>query len=351
MTLRHSGISKLPARSITSIAGARNILTSTKPDTSSPSRCRKPARRSISPTSSRKRKARGLKFPAADPFPGYSAAPRRVDQPGVPQFDHGIQLPGQISRRVSDQGESAARSGGRNSRCRQAVSISAWKSAASRNCSPAWRCKTRPSSLIICNGYKDASFIRMALMGIKLGKKVIMVVEKLEELRQIISVSKQLGVEPLIGIRARLLSKGAGKWAESGGENAKFGLSTAELLAATELLQGREPDALFQAAAFPYRLAGPGYSDGQESGAGSGALLRQAPQDGFPDRIPGCRRRLGRGLRRQPFRLRQLDQLHAAGIHQRHRLLHRATSATRRKCRIRTSSAKAAAPSWRITAC
>src|SRR4051794_18353622 len=73
-------------------------------------------------------------------------------------------------------------------------------------------------SLIICNGYKDTSFIKMALMGIKLGKRVIMVVEKLEELRQIISVSKQLGVEPLIGIRARLLSKGAGRWAESGGE-------------------------------------------------------------------------------------------------------------------------------------
>ncbi|HXE41529.1 MAG TPA: biosynthetic arginine decarboxylase, partial [Candidatus Baltobacteraceae bacterium] len=91
--------------------------------------------------------------------------------------------------------------------------------------------------LIICNGYKDAEFIKMALLGIKLGKKVIMVVEKLEELRQIISVSKQLGVEPLIGIRARLLSKGAGKWAESGGENAKFGLSTVELLAATEMLK------------------------------------------------------------------------------------------------------------------
>ncbi len=91
-------------------------------------------------------------------------------------------------------------------------------------------------SLIICNGYKDAEFIKMALLGIKLGKTVIMVVEKLEELKQIISISKQLGVEPHIGIRARLLSKGAGKWAESGGENAKFGLNTAELLAATEML-------------------------------------------------------------------------------------------------------------------
>ncbi|HSH16271.1 MAG TPA: biosynthetic arginine decarboxylase, partial [Verrucomicrobiae bacterium] len=101
-------------------------------------------------------------------------------------------------------------------------------------------------SLIICNGYKDCEFIRMALLGIKLGKRVIMVVEKLEELRQIIAVSKTVGVEPMIGIRCRLLSKGAGKWAESGGENAKFGLSTMELLAATELLRAEKLDHCFK---------------------------------------------------------------------------------------------------------
>src|ERR1700746_871683 len=97
--------------------------------------------------------------------------------------------------------------------------------------------KSQIGSLIVCNGYKDASFIRMALLGTKLGKRVIMVVEKLEELRQIISVSRQLGVEPSIGVRARLLSKGGGKWADSAGENAKFGLTTAELLAAADLLK------------------------------------------------------------------------------------------------------------------
>ncbi len=97
--------------------------------------------------------------------------------------------------------------------------------------------QNHPGCLVICNGYKDAEFIRMALIGIKLGTKVIMVVEKLEELLHIITISKQVGVEPLIGIRARLLSKGAGKWAESGGENAKFGLSTVELIAATEMLK------------------------------------------------------------------------------------------------------------------
>jgi arginine decarboxylase len=92
-------------------------------------------------------------------------------------------------------------------------------------------------SLIVCNGYKDAEFIKMAMLGIKLGKTVILVVEKLEELRQIIAISKQLNVEPLLGVRTRLVSRGAGRWASSGGENAKFGLSTAELLEATEMLK------------------------------------------------------------------------------------------------------------------
>jgi arginine decarboxylase len=92
-------------------------------------------------------------------------------------------------------------------------------------------------SLIICNGYKDPAFIRIALLGCKLGKSVVIVVEKLEELEQIIRASKEVGVEPQIGIRVRLHSKGAGKWTTSGGENAKFGLDTTNLVAASEMLK------------------------------------------------------------------------------------------------------------------
>lgn len=94
-----------------------------------------------------------------------------------------------------------------------------------------------PESLIICNGYKDAQFVQNALLGRKLGKQVILVVEKLEELHQILAVSKEVGVEPMIGVRVRLAAKGAGKWALSGGENAKFGLSTADLVAASNTLK------------------------------------------------------------------------------------------------------------------
>jgi len=94
-------------------------------------------------------------------------------------------------------------------------------------------------SLIICNGYKDSEFIRLALLGRKLDKQVIMVVEKLEELYQILALAEEAKVEPLIGLRVRLQSKGAGKWATSGGENAKFGLSTADIVLASDLLKER----------------------------------------------------------------------------------------------------------------
>jgi arginine decarboxylase len=101
-------------------------------------------------------------------------------------------------------------------------------------------------SLLICNGYKDPHFIQIALLGRKLGKQIIMVIEKIEELKAIIEASSNMGVKPLIGIRVRLLAKSAGKWALSGGENAKFGLSTAELLEATELLKAHQLEDCFQ---------------------------------------------------------------------------------------------------------
>lgn len=94
-----------------------------------------------------------------------------------------------------------------------------------------------PESLIICNGYKDPAFIRIALLGRKLGKSVIIVIEKLEELEQTIRTSKEVGLEPDIGIRVRLHTKGSGKWSPSGGENAKFGLDTTNLVAASQILK------------------------------------------------------------------------------------------------------------------
>ncbi len=97
-----------------------------------------------------------------------------------------------------------------------------------------------PESLIICNGYKDVTYIRMALIGRKLGKRVIMVVEKVEEVQHIVAVSREMGVLPFLGFRVRLQARGSGKWATSGGENAKFGLSTADLIAASNYLKSQD---------------------------------------------------------------------------------------------------------------
>jgi len=94
-----------------------------------------------------------------------------------------------------------------------------------------------PHSLIICNGYKDEEFIRLALQGIRLGKEVYLVVEQLSEVPRIIQMSKQLGVKPLIGFRIKLSTMGEGKWASSSGEDAKFGLTSPEIIDAAKRLK------------------------------------------------------------------------------------------------------------------
>ncbi|MDR1518405.1 MAG: biosynthetic arginine decarboxylase [Dysgonamonadaceae bacterium] len=92
-------------------------------------------------------------------------------------------------------------------------------------------------SLIICNGYKDESYIELALLAQKMGKRVFIVVEKLNELYLTIELAKRLKVKPNIGIRIKLASSGSGKWEESGGDGSKFGLNSSELLEALEILE------------------------------------------------------------------------------------------------------------------
>ena len=91
-------------------------------------------------------------------------------------------------------------------------------------------------SLIICNGYKDQSYIELALLAQKMGKRIFIVVEKLNELDIIAKAAKKLNVRPNLGIRIKLASSGSGKWEESGGDASKFGLTSSELLEALEIL-------------------------------------------------------------------------------------------------------------------
>ncbi|GAE82642.1 biosynthetic arginine decarboxylase [Bacteroides reticulotermitis JCM 10512] len=98
---------------------------------------------------------------------------------------------------------------------------------------------TDSDSLIICNGYKDESYIELALLAQKMGKRIFLVVEKLNELKLIAKMAKQLNVKPNIGIRIKLASSGSGKWEESGGDASKFGLTSSELLEALDFMESK----------------------------------------------------------------------------------------------------------------
>ncbi len=93
------------------------------------------------------------------------------------------------------------------------------------------------NSLIICNGYKDEGYIELALLAQKMGRRIFLVVEKLNELLLIAQVASRLGIKPNIGIRIKLSSSGSGKWEESGGDRSKFGLNTSELFSALDFLK------------------------------------------------------------------------------------------------------------------
>jgi arginine decarboxylase len=84
--------------------------------------------------------------------------------------------------------------------------------------------------LIVCNGYKDEEYIRLALMGQKLGHTVFVVIEQLSEVDTLLKVAAEMAVEPTMGVRIKLATEGSGRWAKSGGEKSKFGLSAAELM-------------------------------------------------------------------------------------------------------------------------
>jgi arginine decarboxylase len=98
---------------------------------------------------------------------------------------------------------------------------------------------TDPDALTICNGYKDDEYLRLALLGRKLGRKIMVVIEKLSELPQLLRLAEEMNVPPLIGLRSKLSTKGTGKWESSSGDFAKFGLTTPELIQAVKILKDR----------------------------------------------------------------------------------------------------------------
>ncbi len=109
--------------------------------------------------------------------------------------------------------------------------------AARPSCRRSWGITESIQPIIVCNGYKDEEYMRLALMGQKLGHTVFVVLEQLSELDTLFKVADELGLSPTVGVRIKLAAEGSGRWAKSGGEKSKFGLSAAELMKLLDKLE------------------------------------------------------------------------------------------------------------------
>ena len=205
---------------------------------------------------------------------------------------------------------------------------------------------------IICNGFKDDEYIEMAMLAQKIGRKIIPVVEKYTELALIAKYAERVGVRPTIGMRAKLASRGSGRWKSSGGYRSKFGLSTTEVMRALqELKLLGMADCL---KLLHFHLGSQITNIRQVKGAVNEAArlyaeLWRAGATGL--QLPGRGRRPRHRLRRLADRFRIERELHAAGIRQRRHLSRAERLRRSRACRIPPSSRRAGAPSPPITAC
>ena len=135
---------------------------------------------------------------------------------------------------------------------------------------------------IICNGFKDAEFIEMAMLAQKIGRKVIPVVEKYTELGLILKYAEKVGVRPEIGMRVKLAARGAGRWQGSGGYRSKFGLTVTEILRGARRAEEPRHAGLLQAPALPSRQPDPEHPHRQGGAQRSGPHLRRAGQGAAP---------------------------------------------------------------------
>ena len=153
-----------------------------------------------------------------------------------------------------------------------------------------------PEAFVICNGFKDRDYIELALRALRAGTRILLISETIHEVREVVAVAREVGIQPLIGFRARLHAEGVGKWQDSGGSHAKFGLSTTELLEALAFLRRAGPDELGHLRALPHRIAGERHprDEGGREGGDAPLLPPEAPRavalDARPRRRP--RRRL-----------------------------------------------------------
>ena len=161
--------------------------------------------------------------------------------------------------------------------------------------------------VIICNGYKDREYIRLALIARRLGLRIYLVVEKLSELKEIVNQSRELAVSPLLGVRVRLASIGAGNWQNTGGDKSKFGLHAAQVLYMLEQL--REHALLDQLQLLHFHL-GSQLANLKDIEKG----VQEAARTGRRRESDGCGRRSGSRLRGHGLAQFLLHELHARTV-------------------------------------
>ncbi|MGC4085536.1 MAG: hypothetical protein QM736_26285 [Vicinamibacterales bacterium] len=172
----------------------------------------------------------------------------------------------------------------------------------------------------MCNGFKDAEFIEMAMLAQKIGRNIIPVVEKYTELGLILDYAEKVGVRPNIGMRVKLAARGGGRWQSSGGYRSKFGLTVGEILHGLEELKQRGMEDCFKLLHFHLGSQIHEHPHHQRRAQRSGAHLRGAAQGRRRPRVHGRRRRPRCRLRRLADELRVEPELHARGVRQRRRL-------------------------------
>ena len=175
---------------------------------------------------------------------------------------------------------------------------------------------------IICNGFKDAEFIEMAMLAQKMGRLIIPVVEKYTELELILHYAEKVGVRPNIGMRVKLAARGSGRWQSSGGYRSKFGLTVTEILRGLEELKTRGMEDCFKLLHFHLGSQITHIRIIKNALNEAARVYCELAKQGAGLRVHGRRRRPRRGLRRLADQLRVVDELHAAGIRQRRRLPH-----------------------------
>ena len=171
-----------------------------------------------------------------------------------------------------------------------------------------------PDRLIVCNGFKEERYLRHVMLATKLGRRIVAVIENLDELDTLVRVFQESGARPMIGIRLKLDSHGSGRWRHSTGEKAKFGLSIPGVLKVVKKL---EEVGMLDCLVLLHCHMGSQISDIQVVNAGLGRVdpgLRRALPSRRRDAVHRCRRRPRRRLRRFPDKQRILDQLRVAGV-------------------------------------